>query len=127
MPDANNAQCVAVGLQTPDNANFSALVETTSAAVGSLGATWTQVQSDSNGDLSATVTTGASSAYAALDLAAGEVTPTGSVTFLNDGLPIPSCPPLELNSGRASCSAGAGVTGHLTADYSGDTTFDGSS
>ena len=127
VPDANNAQCVAVGLQTPDNANFSALVETTSAAVGSLGATWTQVQSDSNGDLSATVTTGASSAYAALDLAAGEVTPTGSVTFLNDGLPIPSCPPLELNSGRASCSAGAGVTGHLTADYSGDTTFDGSS
>ena len=36
VPDASDAQCVAVGLQTPDNANFSALVETTSAAVGSL-------------------------------------------------------------------------------------------
>ena len=60
-------------------------------------------------------------------MAAGEATPTGSITFLNDGLPISSCPPLELDSGRASCSAGAGVTGRLTADYSGDATFDGSS
>ena len=62
VPDANNAQCVAVGLQTPDNATISALVETTSAAVGSLDATSTQVQSDGEGDLSATVTTGVSPA-----------------------------------------------------------------
>jgi len=117
MPDANDAQCVAVGLQTPDNANFSALVATTSAAVGSLDATSTQIQSDGAGDLTATVATGAPS----------QATPTGSVTILNDGLPISSCPPLELDSGQASCSAGAGVTGQLTADYSGDATFDGSS
>ncbi len=127
VPDANDAQCVAVGLQTPDNANISALVETTSAAVGSLDATSTQVKSDGEGDLTATVTTGASPAYGALDMVAGEATPTGSVTFLNDGLPISSCPPMELDSGQASCSAGAGTTGPITADYSGDATFDGSS
>ena len=126
VPDANDAQCVAVGLQTPDNANLSALVETTPAAVGSLDATSTQMQSDGEGNLTATVTTG-TPAQSALDLAAGEATPTGSVTFLNDGLPISSCPPLELDSGRARCSAGAGATGLLTADYSGDAAFDGSS
>ncbi len=127
VPDANDAQCVAVGLQTPDNATFSALVETTSAAVGSLDATSTQVQSDGEGDLTATVTTGASPAYGALEMATGETVPTGSVTFLSDGLPISSCPPLELDSGQASCSAGAGATGPITADYSGDAIFDGSS
>ena len=127
VPSANDAQCVAVGLQTADNANISALVETASAAVGSLGTTSTQIQSDGDGDFTATVTTGASPAYRALDIAAGGATPTGSVTFLNDGLPISSCPPLELNSGQASCSAGADVTGPITADYSGDATFDGSS
>jgi hypothetical protein len=127
VPDANDAECVAVGLQTPDNANISALVETTSAAIGSLDATSTQVKSDGEGDLTATVTTGASPAYGALDMVAGEATPTGSVTFLNDGLPISSCPPMELDSGQASCSAGAGTTGPITADYSGDATFDGSS
>ena len=127
VPDANDAQCVAAGLQTPDNATISPLVETTSAAVGSLDATSTQVQSDGEGDLTATVTTGASPAFGALDMAAGGATPTGSVTFLNDGVPILSCPPLELDSGQASCSAGAGATGPITADYSGDATFDGSS
>ena len=135
VPDANDAQCVAVGLQTPDNANFSALIETTSAAVGSLDATSTQIQSDGAGDLTATVTTD-TPAHAALeisareatpDISAGEATPTGSVTFLNDGVPISSCPPVELDSGQASCSAGAGATGPITADYSGDATFDGSS
>ena len=60
-------------------------------------------------------------------MAADEAAPTGSVTFLNHGLPISSCPPLELDSGQASCSAGAGVSGPITADYSGDAIFDGSS
>ena len=127
VPDQSEAQCVAVGLQTPDNANFSALVATTSAAVGSLDATSTQMQSDGAGDFTASVTSGVSPSYGALDMAAGDSTPTGSVTFLNDGLPISSCPPLELDSGQASCSAGAGTTGPITADYSGDATFDGSS
>ena len=127
VPDANDAQCVAVGLQTPDNATISPLVETTSAAVGSLDATSTQVQSDGEGDLSATVAAGASPAFGALDTAAGTATPTGSVTFLNDGVPILACPPSELDSGQASCSAGSGATGPITADYSGDATFDGSS
>ena len=86
-------ECVAVGLQTPDNYTSSALVETTSAAVGSLDATSTQVQSDGEGDLTATVAAGASPAFGALDVAAGGATPTGSVTFLNDGVPILSCPP----------------------------------
>jgi hypothetical protein len=127
VPNANDAQCVAVGLQIPENnANPSALVATTSAAIGSLDPTSTQIQSDSEGDLTATVTTGATSPVA-LDVAAEGTTPTGSVTFLDDGLSIASCPPQELTSGRASCSAGAGVTGQLTADYSGDATFDGSS
>jgi hypothetical protein len=125
MPNANSAQCVAVGLQTPDNANFSALVATTSAAVGSLAATSTQIQSDGAGDLTATVTTGAPSL--ALDLAPAAATPTGSVTLLNNGLPISSCPPLALDSGQVRCSAGAEATGRITAAYSGDATFDGSS
>ena len=34
---------------------------------------------------------------------------------------------MELDSGQASCSAGSGATGPMTADYSGDATFDGSS
>ena len=34
---------------------------------------------------------------------------------------------MELDSGQASCSTGAGATGPVTADYSGDATFDGSS
>src|SRR6185437_1917278 len=36
-------------------------------------------------------------------------------------------PPLELDSGQARCSAGSGGTGLLTADYSGDAAFEGSS
>jgi hypothetical protein len=125
-PDANDARCVAVGLQTPDNANVSALVATTSAAVGSLTATSTKVQSDGAGNLTASVTTGLS-AQVALDMAPDATVPTGSVTFLNDGLPISSCPPLELDSGQARCAAGAGASGPITAAYSGDATFDGSS
>jgi hypothetical protein len=140
VPDANDAQCIAVGLQTSNDTNPSALVETASAAVGSLDATSTQLQSDGAGDLTATVTTDTSAQdtvaravrdipaqKAALDVSEGVAVPTGSVTFLNDGLPIASCPPLELDSGQASCSAGAGATGPITADYSGDATFDGSS
>ena len=140
VPDAANAECVAVGLQDPGYGNGSALVETTSAAVGSLDATSTQIQSDGAGDLTATVTTGApaqvttaraaphiSAGEAAPDISAGEAAPTGSVTFMDDGLPIPSCPPVELDAGQASCSAGAGATGAITAAYSGDATFDGSS
>jgi hypothetical protein len=139
VPDANDAECVAVGLQSPGNENL-ALVETTSAAVGSLDATSTQVQSDGAGDLTATVTTDTpaqdttarvvphiSGGEATPDISGGAAMPTGSVTFMNDGLPIPGCPPLELDSGQASCSAGAGATGPITADYSGDATFDGSS
>ena len=109
--DASDAQCVAVGLQTPDNANLSALVETTSSAVGSLDGTATQLQSNA-GTVTATISTDAMPQDGALDMAAaGGVAPTGSVTFLNDGLPISNCPPLNLESGQASCAAGGGATG----------------
>ena len=128
VPDAGDAQCVVVGLQTPDNSNISAFVERTSAAVGSLEATSTQVQSEGQGDVSATVTIGATSeAVRALALGAAGSTPTGSVTFLKNGLPMTNCPPVALNAGQASCSPDPGASGPITAVYSGDSTFDGSS
>ena len=128
VPDTGNAQCDVVGLQTPDNANFSAFVERTSAAVGSLEATSTQVQSEGQGDVSATVTIGATSeAVGALALGAAGPTPTGSVTFLNNGMPMASCPPVVLDAGQARCSPDSGASGPITAVYSGDATFDGSS
>ena len=129
LPDAGDAQCVVVGTQGSNNdGGYTAFVERTAAAVGSLDATSTQVQTDGQGDATATVTTPASSevsgAFRALDVAPIGSSPTGGVTFFANGVPA-NCPAL-LDVGHASCSLGTGTTGPITAVYTGDTTYDGS-
>jgi len=49
------------------------------------------------------------------------------VTILDDGQPVPSCPPTELSNGQVTCSPGSNASGPFTAGCSGDATFDGSS
>ena len=131
LPDAGDAQCVVVGTQGSNNdGGYTAFVERTAAAVGSLDATSTQVQTDGQGDATATVTTPASSevsgAFRALDVAPIGSSPTGGVTFFANGVPA-NCRPALLDAGHASCSLGTGTTGPITAVYTGDTTYDGSS
>ena len=131
LPDAGDAQCVVVGTQGSNNdGGYAAFVERTSAAVGSLDATSTQVQTDGQGDATATVTNPASSevsgAFRALDVAPVGSTPTGGVTFFANGVQA-NCRPALLDAGHASCSLGTGTTGPITAVYTGDTTYDGSS
>ena len=131
LPDAGDAQCVVVGTQGSNNdGGYTAFVERTSAAVGSLDATSTQVQTDGQGDATATVTNPASSevsgAFRALDVAPIGSTPTGGVTFFANGVQA-NCRPALLDAGQASCSLETGTTGPITAVYTGDTTYDGSS
>ena len=118
VPSSGDPACTAVGLQTPDGGTLSALVETTSAAVGSLVPTTTQLTNDGNGDLIATVSA----------TVASSATPTGTVTILHNGIPMLSCPPQELDDAdQATCSGVFGSVAAFTADYSGDANFDGSS
>lgn len=56
-------------------------------------------------------------------------TATGSVTFVQDGGPVSECQnPVSLSSGKATCVTSAMATGAhtLTANYSGDGSYDGS-
>jgi Bacterial Ig-like domain (group 3) len=59
----------------------------------------------------------------------GPLEPTGSVEFLDDGQPVGSCASQSLSGGKATCSvsyASAG-THEVSAQYSGDANFLGSS
>jgi hypothetical protein len=80
----------------------------------------------------ASVTVGASTTYVAAVAPgphSGPVKPTGSVEFLDGSTPIDSCDNQTLAAGLAMCTvsyAGAG-THQITARYSGDANFNGSS
>jgi uncharacterized repeat protein (TIGR01451 family) len=58
-------------------------------------------------------------------VASGAGTPTGTVTFKDNGVAISGCSNRPLSSGQATCVAtGLSVGNHpITADYSGDTNF----
>src|SRR5207253_1989602 len=78
------------------------------------------------------VNVGASTKYTAavaLGSRSGPVQPAGSVEFLDGGTPIGSCANQTLSGGAASCtvSYAAAGTHQITARYSGDANFSGSS
>jgi hypothetical protein len=105
------------------------MVLESSAAIGSLTPSSTQL--DANGPAQLTVTVspaelaGVSQDHLSRSDVAGQ--PTGTVTFLDDGAPIDDCPPLDLDaSDQATCSV-SGLAGPFTAVYSGDDIYDGSS
>ena len=82
---------------------------------------------------STSVTVGNSTTYTAMvappAARPGPLEPTGSVEFLDDGQPIGSCAGQSLSGGKATCSvsyASAG-THEVSAQYSGDANFLGSS
>jgi hypothetical protein len=133
LPDAGSTSCKAVGFQEPSNGAVSPLALETSAAVGSLAPTSTTLDTvDSNVTVTVAANAGpqirsSDDASPAPDVAnTGSPTPTGNVTVLSAGAPIPSCPPTELDaSDQASCATG-NASGPFTAIYSGDDYFDGS-
>ena len=154
VPANGNAECEAVGLQTPDNATITALVETTPTAVGALSPTSTVLEPNEAGGIdrhryavdhpirrdhqqpSARCFAHAADLRLRRDRRRSEVLEQrsqavqprqASVTILDDGLPIAACPPQTLNgSDQAICSPPDNV-GPFTAVYSGDSSFDGSS
>jgi hypothetical protein len=78
------------------------------------------------------VTVGASTTYTATVAAAsnqGPLQPTGSVAFLDGSAPIASCASQPLSGGAASCTVSYAAAGshQITARYSGDANFTGSS
>jgi hypothetical protein len=82
---------------------------------------------------SPSVTVGASTTYTAAVAPPasrpGPVQPSGSVEFLDGGVPIGSCASQPLSGGAASCTVSYDLAGahQITAAYSGDANFSGSS
>jgi hypothetical protein len=127
-PNSGDAACMAVGMQSTETSQTAMVLES-SAAIGSLTPSSTQL--DANGPAQLTVTVspaelaGVSQDHLSRSDVAGQ--PTGTVTFLDDGAPIDDCPPLDLDaSDQATCSV-SGLAGPFTAVYSGDDIYDGSS
>ena len=78
------------------------------------------------------ITVGASTTYTAAvapGSQSGPVQPTGSVEFLDGSTPIDSCASQPLSGGAASCTVSYAAAGahQITARYSGDGNFNGSS
>jgi hypothetical protein len=83
-------------------------------------------------DAASSVTVGASTTYTAAVAPgshSGPVQPTGSVEFLDAGTPIGPCASQPLSGGAASCAVSYALAGthQITALYSGDANFSGSS
>ena len=82
---------------------------------------------------STSVTVGNSTTYMAMvtppAARPGPLEPTGSVEFLDDGQPVGSCASKSLSRGKATCSVSYASTGthEVSAQYSGDANFLGSS
>ena len=125
-PTSGDAFCMAVGNQNT-GASQTAMVLESSAAIGSLSPTSTQLATSGSEQLTVTVspTELASPRQDTVMQAGADDAPTGSVTFLNEGAAIADCPPTQLNaSDQAVCTASG--SGPFTAVYSGDATYDGS-
>jgi hypothetical protein len=77
-----------------------------------------------------TLVVGQSVTYSATVTAAapGSGTPTGTVTFDDNGSPIAGCSAVALSSGTATCATTAGGAGthSITASYAGSTNYEGS-
>jgi Bacterial Ig-like domain (group 3) len=104
------------------------------ASSGAAGALTVGRDSSSTSLIASTsVTVGNSTTYTAMvtppAARPGPLEPTGSVEFLDDGQPVGSCVSQSLSGGKATCSvsyASAG-THEVSAQYSGDANFLGSS
>jgi len=126
-PSSGDAACMAVGNQNTESSQTAMVLES-SAAIGSLSPTSTQLDTSGSEQLTVTVspTELSASRQDSVVQAGANEPPTGTVTVLNDGAAIADCPPVELNaSDQASCTA-TGLSGPFTAVYSGDATYDGS-
>ncbi len=115
-----------MGSQTATDGTSTALVATTSSAIGDLVPTTTTVTPDpssaaSGVDEAVTVTVTSPS---------GVGVPSGSITVLDNGAPSPSCLPESLSAvspPTVTCTLQAAVGDDISAEYSGDGTFDASS
>ena len=127
VPTMSNAQCVTVGSEATQSTSSTIVMESY-AAIGSLVATVTQVDTSISSQITASVSSPGSSSSSRLrhSLSTTVDQPTGSVTFLNDGDPIPACPPTDLDTSDEVVCVASGLSGPISAIYSGDATFDGS-
>jgi Bacterial Ig-like domain (group 3) len=138
---AGTSQSVTVTCKTSfgaANANLTAVF--TPAAGSVLTASASPVDSYAIGrdstttslDVSPTTNVGASTTYTASvnppPDRPGPILPSGSVEFLDNGQPIPSCTNQPVSHGGATCPVTYQATGShaITADYHGDTDFTGS-
>ena len=124
--------CAIVGQQSSSERSSSALAMTTSAAVGSLPPTSTQLSVSTGGRLTARVSLAGpepsvGSRYQSTTDGAVRPRLGGTITFLDGGVPMASCPPTRLgHAAEVSCRPST-LSGTLTAAYSGSSAFAGSS
>ena len=79
------------------------------------------VRSPTTTHLTITQATPGQDGPATLEVNVTGTNPTGTVTFLDNGLPIGACGPVTLSGGGATCTVTLGLGGHsLSASYSGD-------
>jgi hypothetical protein len=120
---------------SPDFVTADFTPDAASGVANSTGSTTVTVGPDSTStslDASKTTGVGASTTYTATVQPpvgrSGPVEPTGTVEFLDGGQPIGSCLSQPLSGGGALCTVSYGSEGthSITARYSGDTNFNGS-
>lgn len=132
VPDLANTFCMTVGYQAPSNGDDSPLVMETTNAIASLEPTWTSVATSGEHTVTATVSAsntnaGAEEVDGARPSIASLPSLAGTVSILDDGLPIPGCPPVRVDDlDQVGCTISHPSGGHYTADYSGNADFAGS-
>ena len=120
---------------SPERITAVFIPNSASTAPGSTGAITLTVTPDSTSvslDVSTTVDVGQSATYTATVAPpasrSGPIEPSGSVEFLDNGTPIPSCLNQALVNLSASCTLTYNTVGthSITASYGGDSNFTGS-
>jgi Bacterial Ig-like domain (group 3) len=141
VPVAPSGQSVTVNCKTSfgaQNANLTAVFTPSAGSILTASASPADsyaVGKDSTTtslDVTPKVNIGSSTTYTASvdppSSGSAPILPGGSVEFLDNGQPIPSCAAQPVSNGGATCTVAYRKAGHhsITADYSGDINFTGS-